>query len=115
LWGLMCYSAVRSIHRHALLRAGRAVAGARIHDARRATLRLRDGLTVTTGILGTTYVTPGLTVLNLRDTGRRRLHHVLLVADNIDPEEHRALRVLLAWGRAAEGGGALTSSADSAP
>jgi hypothetical protein len=37
--------------------------------------------------------------LNLRVEGSRFAQHVLLVRDNLDPEDFRKIRVLLRWAR----------------
>lgn len=63
----------------------------------------REGENVRATVLGTSYVSASLTVLNLRIIGRRLVEHVLVVPDNVDPEAFRQLRVLLRWRpRAAE-------------
>jgi toxin CptA len=47
--------------------------------------------------LGTTYVTPYLTVLNLRGHGERGARHVTLLPDSLHAEDFRKLRVWLRW------------------
>ena len=48
-------------------------------------------------VLGTTYVTPYLTVLNLRRPGERRTRHVTLLPDSLHADDFRKLRVWLRW------------------
>ena len=48
-------------------------------------------------VLGTTYVTPYLTVLNLRGHGERGARHVTLLPDSLHAEDFRKLRVWLRW------------------
>ena len=62
-----------------------------------------QGESVRATVLGTSYVSASLTVLNLKLAGRRVVEHILIVPDNVDPEAFRELRVLLRWRpRAAE-------------
>ena len=49
-------------------------------------------------VLGTSYVSPRLSVINLRLDGRMFARHMLIVSDNADAECFRRLRVLLRWG-----------------
>jgi toxin CptA len=48
-------------------------------------------------VLGNTYVTPYLTVLNLRQSGRRANRRIVILPDSIDAEDFRKLRVWLRW------------------
>ena len=84
---------------HALWRTPDAIVAARLADATEASLKRRDGRVIDADILGTTYVTPSLTVLNVRERGARAARHIVLVPDNIDAEAFRRLRVLLRWSR----------------
>ncbi len=81
-------------------------------DQHRAAVQGRDHAWRDVRILGTSYVTAPLTILNLRVTGERLTRHVLLVRGNIDEQEFRRMRVLLHWSRAAA---ADTSPADGFP
>ena len=60
-------------------------------------------------VLGTTYVAPWLTVLNLRANGATLARHVLVVPDNADRESFRQLRVVLRWRRARAPAGSDTN------
>ena len=93
-------SAVHSVRRHALLRAKRSVLAIEVRDRHTVAVQGRDGTWLDARILGTSYVTAALTVLNLRVAGERLLRHVVLVPDNTDRDEFRRLRVLLRWSRA---------------
>jgi toxin CptA len=55
-------------------------------------------------LLPSTFVTPRLTVLNLRFDGARLARHIIIVPDRVDAEAFRRLRVLLRWKC---GGGAM--------
>lgn len=48
-------------------------------------------------VCGSSFVSPLLAVLNLRTEGRRWTHHILIVADSVDAESLRRLRVWLRW------------------
>jgi toxin CptA len=48
-------------------------------------------------VLGNTYVTPWLTVLNLRQSGGRATRRIVILPDSVDPEDFRKLRVWLRW------------------
>jgi toxin CptA len=94
---LVAVSLAHALWRHALLRGSRAVTAVKITDnATGAALVGTSWRDVR--ILGTSYVTPWLTVLNLAQAGRRP-RHVLIVADNADAEDFRKVRVLLRWKR----------------
>lgn len=68
----------------------------------------RDGLKVETRshdwipakILGNSFVSPWLTVLNLKLPSRRLTTHVVLLPDMLGPDEFRRLRTWLKWGDA---------------
>ena len=47
---------------------------------------------------GSSYVSPHLTILNLKLPGTRRIRHVVLVPDNVDAVDFRRLRKWLRWG-----------------
>lgn len=90
-------SLARSLWRHALLKARSALIGVELREDDQASVQTRDGAWHAARILGTTYVTPLLTVLNLRIEARPFARHVLVVPDNADAEDFRQLRVWLRW------------------
>jgi toxin CptA len=95
---LVAASLAHALWRHALLRGSRAVTAVEITDNATAAALDRSAEWRDVRILGTSYVTPWLTVLNLAQAGRRP-RHVLIVADNVDAEDFRKARVLLRWRR----------------
>jgi toxin CptA len=98
---LVAVSLAHALWRHALLRGRRAVTAVEITDNATGAA-LVDASWRDVRILGTSYVTPWLTVLNLAQAqAGRRPRHVLIVADNADAEEFRKVRVLLRWKRPA--------------
>jgi toxin CptA len=93
-------SLARNVWRHGLLRAKSSILCIEASERGRAVVLMRNGRRREVEILGTTYVSARLTVLNLRESGSLFTQHVILVPDNVDPEEFRQLRVVLRWGRA---------------
>jgi toxin CptA len=91
-------SLLHALWRHALLRSRGSLVTVEIRNRSEAAVKRKDGEWHDAEILGTSSVTPWLTVLNLAGPGRRR-RHVLLVPDNIDSQDFRELRVLLRWAR----------------
>jgi len=62
-------------------------------------VRLMSGEWVPAEVLDSSFVKPWLTVLHLRLEDRRRMLPLVLLADMLDPEDFRRLRVWLHWGR----------------
>jgi toxin CptA len=48
-------------------------------------------------VLGSTYVTPWLTVLNLRESEDRASRRIVILPDSVDAEDFRKLRLWLRW------------------
>lgn len=94
-------SALRTIGCHALLRAGRAVTALEFRDELQCTLVQRDGSRAEACVQGSSYVTPALTVLHVRQQGCRSRRCVVLMTDSAAPQSLRRLRVRLRWGTAA--------------
>ena len=81
---------------HARLRSPRAICALEI-DEDGALVHTRNGKSDRATILGTSYISPALTVLNLRLENRISRRHVIIVPDNVHPEVFRRLRVWLRW------------------
>jgi len=92
-------SLCRSLWCHAWLRGPTSIVSFELPDADSIVVRLHDGGCSSGRVLGTTVVTPLLTVINVRLQALRFARHVLLVPDNLDGDDFRAVRVLLKWGR----------------
>ena len=90
-------SLAHSVWRYALLKSRGAVVSIALSDRASGSVQLKDGSWRSARILGTTYVSPLLTVVNVRMAGHRTARHVVIVPDNIDPEDFRKLRVILKW------------------
>jgi toxin CptA len=106
---LLVISLVFYLRRYALLRSPDSVSGLEVTDEMACTLNTRDGGQVACSLLGSSFVAPYLTVLDLKpiktdriDKSLRRLNRyfsrsVVILPDGINPEEFRQLRVLLRW------------------
>lgn len=116
LWAAIGIGAFRTVSRHGLLLDRQAIVSGWIDAAGGATVHFRDGRSVAAEVLGTTYVTPGLTVLNFRVREERRACCAVLYSGNVGGEDFRRLRVLLKWGRSADrAAGAAMPNEDSVP
>jgi toxin CptA len=98
LAALVGASLAHALLRHAFLRGSRAIRAVEISDNTTGAVRSCSAEWQDVRILGTSYVTPWLTVLNLARVGGRP-RHVLIVPDNVDAEDFRRARVLLRWRR----------------
>jgi hypothetical protein len=67
------------------------------------TVQTNDGVWRGGRVLGTSYVSPRLTVINLRQAEHKLAQHVIIVPHNIDREDFRKLRVILRWSRPSSG------------
>jgi toxin CptA len=86
-----------SVWRYALLRSRLALVTVELRSNGDLAVLRRDGEWRNALLLGSTYVSPLLTVLNLRVAGQRFICHVLIVPDNCEPDTFRRLRVWLRW------------------
>ena len=103
---------VWSLYSRALLRPGWAIVALEISVAGQISFLTRRGSWHACVLLGTTYVSPHVTILNLRGEDRRLSRHVVLVPDNVDPGDFRRLRVWLRWAARAHSRGTLTPGND---
>jgi toxin CptA len=62
----------------------------------------RDGAWVAGRLLGDSFVTPYLAVLNILPEGARLARSIVILPGNLDAESFRQLRVCLKWGMRAE-------------
>lgn len=90
-------SLVHSLSRKAALHAARAIVALEVTEAGRISFRTRNGEWQACELLGSTYVSPYLTILNLKAQGAR-VRHVVLVPDNVEAQDFRRLRTWLRWG-----------------
>ncbi|MCC2682191.1 MAG: hypothetical protein K0S36_1755 [Nitrosospira multiformis] len=106
---LLVISLVFYLKRYALLRSPDSVSGLEVTDEMMFTLNTRDGGQIACALLGSSFVAPYLTVLDLRplkidktDASARHWslyfsRSIAILPDGINPEEFRQLRVLLRW------------------
>jgi toxin CptA len=89
--------------RDAVLCAPGAIVALEIGEDGVVSFRTRRGTWFECAVLGSSFVSPRLTIVHLRQSGQRRTRHVILVPDNVEGEDFRRLRVWLRW-RALRGG-----------
>ena len=87
---------------HTLRRDGwrtlqRSLVGVRLDADCGCEFQLRAGPWHEAGLLGSSFVSPYLTVLNLRPAGGRFAQHLVILPDAVDAEDFRRLRVWLKW------------------
>jgi len=83
--------------RDAFLRAPHSVVALQLKEDGRIAARTRAGHWLDCEVMGTSYVSSRLTVVNLRARERRLGVRVVLVGDNVGPEAFRRLRTWLRW------------------
>ena len=80
-----------------LLRAPDAVVTLEFASDDTLTIQTRRGNWIRCEVLGSTYVTYFLSILNLNEQGGGRTKRVVILPDSIDAEDFRKLRVWLRW------------------
>lgn len=82
---------------YALLISPESIVAFELSEAMWCTLKTRSGQHIPCVVLGSTFVAPYLTVLNLRPRSRFLDCSVVIFPDSIDGEKFRQLRVWLRW------------------
>jgi toxin CptA len=100
---LIAASLGRALYRHAWLKSRGSVTAIELRDHDRATVETRCGDRLEVRVLGTTYVSAMLCVMNMRAARRPFACHAVIVRDNVDAEAFRKLRVRLRWGYGSDG------------
>lgn len=92
-------SLVYDVRQTALLRAPDAVSAFEITADDKFSIQTRSGECLECEVLGSTYVTYFLTILNLKaiDSGKNK--RAVILPDSLDAEDFRKLRVWLRWKR----------------
>ncbi len=98
LGALLLWSAMHAIHHHALRRGADSVNTLEFSGRAQLRVRTRDGRWEDATVLGSSFVSVALIVLNLGIAGRRLPLHVVIPGDSADAEALRRLRVWLRWG-----------------
>lgn len=106
----LAVSAVSSARRHAFRSAANSLVELELYEDCTLSARSVDGRWLQYHLIGSSFVSRVLTVLNLRTEGAGRRRSVLIAADGIEAEAFRRLRVWLQWrcaaNTAAQDGGA---------
>lgn len=84
--------------RKAALHAADAVVALEIAEDGRLSCQTRRGEWLECELLRSSYVSPRLTILNLKPRDGGRTRHIVLVGDNVDEHDFRRLRTWLRWG-----------------
>jgi toxin CptA len=82
---------------HAWRSASEAVVGFELRPDGSGAIEDRSGRWREVGVLGSSFVSPLLTVLNLRVAGAGRRRSLIVTPDALGPDEFRRLRVWLRW------------------
>jgi toxin CptA len=90
-------SLVYVLARDATLHAAHAIVALEFDDGGTVFFQTRGGRRVECELLGSSYVSPGLTVVSMRPRGRGGTRRVVLVEDNVEPRDFRRLRAWLRW------------------
>lgn len=93
---VLLFSCVYYVLRDATLRLGGACVALRLEE-KHIVLVNRENREMTGKLLGSSVVTPYLTVLNIALDGMRRTRNVVIMPDSMDATSFRQLRVLLKW------------------
>lgn len=83
--------------RIALLRSPQSIVAIEIGDGDKVAFQTRSGRWHAGRLLGTSFVSPGLTILNLSPDDARLTRSVVIVPDNVQSEDFRQLRIWLRW------------------
>ncbi len=90
--------------RNALLHAAQSIVALEIREGREIQFQTRIGEWIECDLLGSSYVSPRLTIVSFRPRGSWAARHVIFVPDNVDARDFRRLRMWLRWKR--DGAGA---------
>jgi toxin CptA len=86
-----------SVRRHALLLPPGATVALEFSSAHQLSVKSRAGTWCECEVLGSTYVMPFMTVLNLRRKDDGGFSHLVLLPDSLHTEDFRKLRAWLRW------------------
>lgn len=83
--------------RDAALHAANSIVGLELGESGEIACQTRRGEWLDCELLGSSYVSPQITVVNLRPHGWWLTRRVILVPDNVDPRDFRRMRIWLRW------------------
>lgn len=98
---VIALSLVYFMARDAALHASRSIVALELGEQGEIACQTRNGAWLHCELLGSSYVSPGMTVVNLRPRGWGGYRRVILVPDNVDPDDFRRVRAWLRWRSAA--------------
>lgn len=90
-------SLAHGVRHHALRLTRSAGVALELRDDGLVAVQARSGGWHEARVLGSTFVSPALVIINLRISGRRTRHHLVLLPDAAEADDLRRLRVLLRW------------------
>jgi toxin CptA len=93
----LAFSVRRCLHRHAFRTAPDALVELELYEDCTASAYTVDGRWLQFRVIGSSFASQVLTVLNLRAEGTWRMRSVLITRDCIDHHAFRRLRVWLRW------------------
>lgn len=96
---LIVIASIHSIRRYALLTSATAVTHLSLAQTSKLQLTYKDGTQAEVRVLESSFVSPYLTALNLREVETGRRLSILLLPDSAESNGFRQLRVWLRWGR----------------
>ena len=94
---LLLVSLIYHVRRDAMRTSPNAILALQISPECRCSVQARSGDWFEAQLLPTSFVSPYLTILNLRFDHARLVKHVVILPDAIESEQFRQLRVLLRW------------------
>lgn len=94
---LLIISLLYYLRKDALLSANDAVIALQLKEDMCCIVTTRSGQSIACRILGSTFVAPYLTVMNLQPVGKFFMRSVVILPDSIKGDEFRRLRVWLRW------------------
>lgn len=94
---LFMASLALSLRGHAWRTSSATVVALEVHDDCHGVFLLRNGQELGGRLLGSSFVAPWLTVINLRPEGSWRARHAVMLPDAVEAEAFRRLRVMLRW------------------
>lgn len=90
-------SAAHAVLNHAWHGLRSSIVGLEVSEDCRVEILDRGGALHPAELLPSSVVMPWLTLLNLRQAGRRWPRSLVIVPDRVDPDPYRRLRVMLRW------------------
>lgn len=94
---VLLFSLTLYCRHHAFLTSAKSFVAFELNETMECSLKTRSGQLIKCALLGSSFVAPYLVVLNLKSQHGASIHSIIILADAIDAEEFRQLRVLLRW------------------